>query len=97
MTPEEKEEVKLQHAQAKTQRITILTADEKTRRNLQHSRGQENFREPMTPEVKQEVKMRDALAKTQKNGTGNFTTEMTKTGGRCSDKKSKGGTGNSKT
>jgi hypothetical protein len=51
----------------------------------------------MTPEVKQEVKMRDALAKTQKNDTGNFTTEMTKTGGRCSDKKSKGGTGNSKT
>ena len=28
MTPEEKQEVKLQHAQAKTQRITILTADE---------------------------------------------------------------------
>jgi hypothetical protein len=27
MTPEEKQEVKLQHAQAKTQRITILTAD----------------------------------------------------------------------
>ena len=51
----------------------------------------------MTPEVKQEVKMRDALAKTQKNGTGNFTTKMTNTGGRCSDKKSKGGTGNSKT
>ena len=51
----------------------------------------------MTPEVKQEGKMRDALAKTQKNGTGNFTTEMTKTDGRCSDKKSKGGTGNSKT
>ena len=33
---------------------------------MQHSRGQENFREPMTPEVKQEVKMRDALAKTQR-------------------------------
>jgi len=39
MTPEEKQEVKLQHAQAKTQRITILTADEKARRKLQHSRG----------------------------------------------------------
>ena len=39
MTPEKKQEVKLQHAQAKTQRITILTADEKARRKLQHSRG----------------------------------------------------------
>ena len=39
MTPEEKQEVKLQHAQAKTQRITILTADEKARRKLQHSKG----------------------------------------------------------
>ena len=66
MTPEEKQEVKLQDAQAKTQRITILTADEKARRKLQHSRGYENFREPMTPEVKQEVKMQDALAKTQR-------------------------------
>ena len=66
MTPEKKQEVKLQHAQAKTQRITILTAKEKARRKLQHSRGQENFREPMTPEVKQEVKKRYALAKTQR-------------------------------
>ena len=66
MTPEEKQKVKLQHAQAKTQRITILIADKKARRNLQHSRGQENFREPMTPEVKQEVKKRYALAKTQR-------------------------------
>jgi len=39
MTPEEKQEVKLQHAQAKTQRITILTADEKAQRKLQHWRG----------------------------------------------------------
>ena len=39
MKTEEKQAVKLQHAQAKTQRITILTADEKARRKLQHSRG----------------------------------------------------------
>ena len=39
MTPEDKLEVKLQHAQAKTQRITILTADEKARRKLQLWRG----------------------------------------------------------
>ena len=39
MTPEDKQEVKLQHAQAKTQRITILTADEKARRKLQLWRG----------------------------------------------------------
>ena len=45
MTPEEKQEVKLQHAQAKTQRITSLTAKERARRKMQHSRGQENFRE----------------------------------------------------
>ena len=65
MTPEKKQEVKLQHAQAKTQRMAILTAEGKARRKMQHSKNQEKFREAMTPEVKQEVKMRGAQAKTQ--------------------------------
>ena len=56
----------MQHAQAKTQRMAILTAEDKARRKMQHSKGQEKFREAMTPEVKQEVKMQDALAKTQR-------------------------------
>ena len=66
MTPEKKQELKLQHAQAKTQRMAILTSEGKARRKMQHSKDQEKFREAMTPEVKQEVKMRDALAKTQR-------------------------------
>ena len=57
--------MKLQHAQAKTQRMAILTAEGKAQRKIQHSNDQEKFREAMTPEVKQEVKMRGAQAKTQ--------------------------------
>ena len=65
MTPEDKLEVKLQHAQAKTQRMAILTSEGKARRKMQHSKDQEKFREAMTPEVKQEAKMRGAQTKTQ--------------------------------
>ena len=46
--------------------MTILTAEEKAQRKVQHSRNQAEFREAVTPEVKQEVKMRDAQTKTQR-------------------------------